>query len=162
MAQLGHKNHLCAWSCAGFGNKDKHDQTARTRLRKLHRFNMFDRKLWICIRLCCMEKNGSGAHAILMRVAPCTAQLLQSVPLIFTCTCCVGYALVCFFFHFYLTLGFLFNLCLCDFDLPASKDGATDNFLFQRCNQPEAFQYFQLHGKWCWQTAPQSWNLEPY
>ena len=45
MAQLGHKNHLCAWSCAGFGNKDKHDQTARTRLRKLHRFNMFDRKL---------------------------------------------------------------------------------------------------------------------
>ena len=67
-----------------------------------------------------------------------------------------------FFFHVYLTLGFLFNLCLCDFDLPASKDGATDNFLFQRCNQPEAFQYFQLHGKWCWQTAPQSWNLQPY
>ena len=52
---------------------------------------------WICIRWCCMGKNGSGAHAILMRVAPCTAQLLQSVPLIFTCMCCVGYALVCFF-----------------------------------------------------------------
>ena len=38
MAQLGHKNHLCdAWSCASFGNKDKHNQTAGTRLRKFHR-----------------------------------------------------------------------------------------------------------------------------
>ena len=38
MAQLGHKNHLCdAWSCASFGNKDKHNQTAGTQLRKFHR-----------------------------------------------------------------------------------------------------------------------------
>ena len=38
MAQLGHKNRLCdAWSCASFGNKDKHNQTAGTRLRKFHR-----------------------------------------------------------------------------------------------------------------------------
>jgi len=38
MAQLGHKNRLCdAWSCASFGNKDKHNQIAGTRLRKFHR-----------------------------------------------------------------------------------------------------------------------------
>ena len=40
MAQLGHKNRLCdAWSCASFGNKDKHNQIAGTRSRKLHRFS---------------------------------------------------------------------------------------------------------------------------
>ena len=130
MAQLGHKNHLCAWSCAGFGNKDKHDQTARTRLRKLHRFNMFDRKL----NMYSLVLHGK-------KWLRCTRYINASCPM-YGATTAIGASyfhlhVLCwiracmFFFHFYLTLGFLFNLCLCDFDLPASKDGATDNFLFQ-------------------------------
>jgi hypothetical protein len=59
-------HHLCAWSCAGFGNKEKHDQTARARLQELHRFNMFDRRLNMNSPVL-HGKKGSGVHAILMR-----------------------------------------------------------------------------------------------
>ena len=159
MAQLGHKNHLCAWSCAGFGNKDKHDQTARTRLRKLHRFNMFDRKL----NMYSLVLHGK-------KWLRCARYINASCPM-HGATTAIGAS----YFHLHVLCWIracMFFPCLPYFGVPfqplfvwfwpASKDGATDNFLFQRCNQPEAFQYFQLHGKWCWQTAPQSWNLEPY